>query len=329
MSLTITKSGLLDTVQDIGRYGYQHLGVNPGGAMDNFSAALANALLGKPEQAPVIEMHYPAATITFEKVTAICITGGHFTPVINDIPLPLNQPIIVNHKSKLEFKQWKAGTLCYLAILHDLQLEKWLNSYSTNLKAEAGGWKGRSLKTGDVIQYKNNVKTFSFRGEHPFIKLSWKANIRTKVVSPVSFIKGAEWELLTAEAKKNFTTCTFLLSKNSDRMGYHLEGEELNVKTTAQLVSTGVCFGTVQLLPNGQLIILMADHQTTGGYPKVAYVISTHLPLLAQMRPGTSFTFKETDITAAEQKLFQQNKYLQQVKQACRFKIENITDATL
>lgn len=319
MSLTVFKNGLLDTVQDSGRYGFQHLGINPGGAMDRFSASLANSLLGKPEQDPVIEMHFPAATIIFDKPAIICITGGDFSPAVDDTSLPLNQPVMINQNSKLAFKKWKQGARCYLAVRAHLHVEKWLDSYSTNLKAGAGGWHGRSLQTGDTINYSNNTQRLHFE-VNAFTKLPWKVNLKAKTTSQISFIKGTEWDWLTKDAKNKFKTGTFLISKSSDRMGFHLEGESLAVHSTIQMVSAGVCFGTVQLLPSGQLLILMADHQTTGGYPKVAYVISAHLPLLAQMRPGEAFTFTETDITTAEHKWLEQQKYLQQIRNASNFK---------
>lgn len=328
MSLKIIKKGLLDTVQDGGRYGFQHLGINPNGAIDRFAAALANALLGKEEIAPTLEMHFPAAEILFQEATIICITGGDFSPEINDAPIPLNQPIIVSKNTKLNFKKWVRGARCYLAALDDLVIEEWLNSSSTHLIAKAGGWHGRSLQTEDVIPFKRKIKHFPLPN-NAFTILPWRADIDSTEITSIQFMRGREWNWLTERAKHTFVTSTFRVTNNSDRMGYRLSGEMMGIAKMDQLVTAGVNFGTVQLLPNGQLIILMADHQTTGGYPKVAHVISTHLPLLAQMLPGASFRFKETDLLKAEQALLDQKKYILHLKNACRFNIEKVLNATM
>ena len=156
MSLKIIKTGLFDTIQDMGRYGYQHLGINPGGCMDRYAAALANALLGKELNSPVIEMHFPAATILFEADTLICIAGADMIPTINEQEIPLHQPLKIFAKDLLSFRGLRNGARCYLAILHDLRLESWLGSFSTNSRAEAGGFNGRSLKKEDVIELKSD-----------------------------------------------------------------------------------------------------------------------------------------------------------------------------
>ena len=218
MSLKIIKAGSLDTIQDMGRFGYQSSGINPGGAMDLFSAKLANCLLGKKIVAPVIEMHFPAPIIEFEKATIICITGADFHPIINQISIPINQPIAVNQNAILEFKKVKSGTRCYLSILQDLTIEKWLNSYSTNLKVEAGGYKGRSLKNGDVLQYPqedvicNNLQLKEFK------ILPFKArpfNVPGK--NCIEVIRGNEWNWLTAESQQLFTTKSFTISTLADQ----------------------------------------------------------------------------------------------------------------
>ncbi len=128
MSLEIIKAGILDSIQDVGRYGSQHLGINPGGAMDTLSAQLANALLGKKFNSPVIEIHFPSPTILFNKETIICISGADFSAVINDKKIPIHQPIIVKSGSKLKFQKKISGARCYVAFLHDLDLDKWLKN---------------------------------------------------------------------------------------------------------------------------------------------------------------------------------------------------------
>ena len=137
-------------------------------------------------------------------------------------------------------------------------------------------------------------------------------------------MRGKEWELLTDDSKRTFTSTSFKISGMADRMGYRLIGVPLKLKNKTELISTAVSFGTVQLPPDGQPIILMADHQTTGGYAKIAHVISAHLPAIAQRKTGDLLKFKLTDIRTAEEKLGSQNKHLQQVQFASKMNIEKL-----
>ncbi len=321
MSLRITKSGLLDTIQDDGRWGHQHLGIAPGGAMDRYSAALSNALIGRPVDSPVIELHFPAAQILFEQQTIISLTGADLSPQINGKPVPMNQPMAVAAGAQLQFANHQWGCRTYVSIYNGLKLEPWLGSYSTHLKAAAGPLFGRSLKTGDQIKFETSdlppLAPFT-----DFLLFPWKAQDVVDDREGIEYLLGSEWSWLTEEAKKAFEANTFQLTVAVDRMGYRLGGHPIEAANKEQLVSSGVTFGTVQLLPDGQLIILMADHQTTGGYPRIAQVISAHLPLLAQKRPGDLIRFKQVNLEAAQQKIVAQKKYLQQLQIACKLKME-------
>jgi antagonist of KipI len=319
MSLQITRAGLLDTVQDEGRYGFQHLGINPGGAMDRFAAALANALLGKDLQAPVIELHFPAAEIRFQQPAIICLAGANFHPSLNGTDLPLHQPIAVGKGTTLSFTRKVSGARCYLSLYNALHLDPWLNSYSTNLKAAAGGVVGRKLLRGDVISFSDlNIPV-----EKNFERLPWQYKAEQVQDNVIAVIAGPEWDWLTEESKALFAKSRFAILPASDRMGYRLQGEALAQAQKEQLLSSGVGFGTVQLLPSGQLVVLMADHQTTGGYPRIASVISVHLPRLAQMGGGESLQFALTTIDKAETKWVHQQKSLHDVQNTCKLKIEN------
>lgn len=327
MSLQIIKAGILDTIQDQGRYGYQQLGINPGGAMDRYSAQLANALLGKDLNSPVIEMHFPAAKILFEKETIICITGADYSPTINKKKIPVGQPLAVNKNSEIHFDKKLSGARSYLSVLHDLTLDKWLNSYSTNLVAASGGFKGRSLKKGDILNFKNNLEYKYLPEEKNFALLPWKATESIPLKKEMRFLRGNEWDWLTDDAMNIFTEDNFRITANSNRMGYRLKGNTLYVKEEKQLISSGVTFGTIQLLPDGQLIVLMADHQTTGGYPRVGYVISADLPLLAQCNSADEIKFSAVKHEVAEQELIKQQRNLLNIQTASKFKIENIVNA--
>ncbi len=322
MSLKIIKAGLLDTIQDQGRYGYQHLGINPGGAMDKYSAGLTNALLGKDLDAPVIEMHFPAATILFEQEMIICITGGNFSPTINHKPIPLHQPLFVNKKTTLRFGKKISGSICYLATTADFELKKWLHSYSTNIVAVAGGYKGRALKKDDKIDIIKNTEIKKI-SEKDFYTLPWIATGTVSSTKEIRFIRGNEWDGLSIDATERFVKSKYKISNNSNRMGYRLTGETLYVNEKKELISSAVTFGTIQLLPTGQLIILMADHQTTGGYPRIAHVISADLPALAQCSTGEEINFNEIRIVVAQELFITQQRELLQIQTAAKFKMEN------
>jgi antagonist of KipI len=328
MSLKIIKAGILDTIQDMGRTGYRHLGINPSGCMDIFSAQLSNALLGKKLESPVIETHFPASTFVFQQVTIACITGANFSATINGQPIPLHQPFLVKENSLLKFEKLVSGAHCYISDLHNLQVDEWLQSASTNLKAAAGGWKGRRLWKDDCISYKKDIDIPVTVIKEPFNILHWKAS-SLQIDKNMNCIKGNEWDWLTQQSQLNFQNSVFSISNLSDRMGYRLYGEELAALTTDQLISSAVNFGAIQLLPNGQLIVLMADHQTTGGYPRIAHVSATSLPSLAQLKPNDEIRFRFISLQQAEDDLIQQQKYLEQLQNACKLKIENLLHAPM
>jgi antagonist of KipI len=323
MSLRIIKAGILDTIQDQGRYGSQHLGVNPGGAMDRFAAQAVNMLMGNKIDEPVIEIHFPASVFLFEHETMISIGGADFSATINGEDIPLWQPIITTKNSVLQFQKWKKGARCYLAIKEKLNIQKWLNSYSTNIKAGSGGFNGRALQKDDVISFKEKKEYKKILKNNDLVILPWKADIvwSKKPIERIVVFFGNEWNRLTEESKNKFLNEPFVIGSLADRMGYHLQGT-LRAKEDGELVSSAVSFGTIQLLPNGELIVLMADHQTTGGYPRIAHVVSAHLPFLAQSQPGDKIYFRLTDQEHAEDLLFLQQQHLLQLQNACKFRLE-------
>jgi antagonist of KipI len=323
MSLRIIKAGVFDTIQDLGRFGFQHLGINPGGAMDRFAAQSANMLVGNSVHEPVIELHFPASTLLFECETMFALGGADFSATINGDDIPLWQPILAAKNSILQFQKWKQGARCYLAIREKLNIEKWLHSYSTNVKAGAGGFNGRTLQRDDAIAFKEKHDYKWLLKEDDLRILNWKADILWNITPTdrIAVTPGNEWDWLTDRAKNKFLKEAFVIGSLADRMGYRLQGE-LIPKQNGELISSVVSFGTIQLLPNGELIILMADHQTAGGYPRIAHVVSAHLPLLAQKQPGDEIYFRLTDQQRAEDLFVQQHQHLLQLQNACKFKLE-------
>ncbi|WP_205511201.1 biotin-dependent carboxyltransferase family protein [Longitalea arenae] len=321
MSLTIIKPGLLDTIQDLGRTGYSRLGINAGGVMDRYAAQVANMLVGNDTGEAVIEIHFPGAQFLFEQNTLISITGGDFNALLNDEPIPLWHPVVVRKNAVLHFPGLQSGSRCYLAVHGGFCVNKWLNSYSTHLKAGAGGFHGRKLEKGDEISFRESRIYFAglLKPGREYEVLKWQVDTGNTYRHPneIYMIKGNEWDQLTESSQQHMVEDNFTIHPFSDRMGYQLKGVDLKRSIDTELVSSGVSFGTIQLLPNGQLIVLMADHQTTGGYPRIGHVISAHLPKLAQLRPSDCIHFKITDIGTAEDLLLAQQQELNILQRAC------------
>lgn len=327
MSLLITKHGLLDTIRDEGRYGYQHLGINPGGAMDRTAMRVANMLVGNDPAEVVIEMHFPAAEIQFEQTILIALAGADFSATINREEAPLLHPIMIQKGSTLRFGKQQKGARVYLAIQDGFVADEWLDSYSTNLKAKAGGYKGRPLQKNDRLVLKQEQQYAFLNKAHAFEILPWQAKVSDLYSKDVfRFIAGTEYELLSDALKTQLQTRSFIISRESDRMGYRLQGEALQLVTQKEMISAAVTRGTIQLLPDGQLIILMADHQTTGGYPRIGHIISADISSLAQMRPGENFSLQQVTIAEAEKIIYKQEMNLQQLQNACNFRLKEYLD---
>jgi antagonist of KipI len=320
MSINIIKAGVLDTIQDMGRNGYGSIGISTGGAMDTYAARLANYLTGNNGCEPLLEMHFPGPQILFEENALIALAGGDFSATVDNEHIPAWQPLIVRKNTLMQFPHWQKGARVYLAVKGGFQSERWLGSNSTHLKVGAGGFSGRKLQKGDIIPFKAsecNAKSFLNEKDNLHV-FPWRANITNTYRNPdvIFVVKGREWNWLPEEERSKFLNHEFHIRQSSDRMGYQLNGENLFIPNNTELISSPVNFGTVQLLPEGQMIILMADHQTTGGYPRIANVISAHLPKLAQRREGERIVFRLVDNDIAEKLFIAQEKELQIQKQS-------------
>lgn len=325
MNLRVIKAGVLDTVQDLGRYEWQQLGINPGGVMDRWSAQVANILVNNKKEEAVIELHFPSSEFIFEEPALITICGANFSPHVNGEEIPCYQPVLINKYSILQFYGLQRGARAYLAVHGGFDIPVWLNSYSTNLKAGTGGYNGRSLQKDDQIVIRSlTPEVLSLLGKKEFMILPWKADTvwDENETKAISILKGNEWDRLPDESKERMQSQVFAVTHQSDRMGYYLQGDNLSVLTNEDLISSAVSFGTIQLLPDGQLIVLMADHQTTGGYPRVAHVISSHHSRLAQMKTGDKIRFRLSDQQAAEELLLKQQQHLLQLQNACTFRLQ-------
>jgi antagonist of KipI len=322
MSLKILKAGVADSIQNSGRYGWQYLGINPGGAMDHYAMTLANILVCNDDHEAVIEMHFPASVFLFQQASVIALAGTGFSANLNGEYIPLYQPVFVSKNSVLLFEEPGQGTRTYLAVKGGFDIPSWLNSYSTNIKAGAGGFMGRVLQKNDELPLKQTIHLPEKIMQQEKFVFPWRADPDwgDAAKDEIFVIPGNEWEWLTNASQQDFENNEFIITPHSDRMGYRLSGTVLQSHTTDELVSSAVGFGTVQLLPDGQLIVLMADHQTTGGYPRVAHVISAHHSKLAQRRPGNAIRFKLTTLQMAEALFIKQQQHLSLLREACRLR---------
>ena len=316
MSILIKKAGLLTTIQDLGRIGFKRFGINQNGVMDKTAARLINILLGNDENEAVLEMHFPAPEIFFEEPTCFAIGGADFGAKLNAKPIENWRIHFADKGSTLKFSEKKFGNRTYLAIKNGFKIENWLGSKSTNLKANIGGFHGRKLINSDRIQF-NQITDSKF--QIPNCRISNSIIPFYSKFPTIRLIAGAEFEFLTTQSQEKILNENFTITQNSDRMGFRLKGESLQLQTTKELVSSGVNFGTIQLLPDGQMIILMADQQTSGGYPRIANVISTDLPLLAQLGTNDKVAFHLISIEEAENLLIKFEYELNLLKTAVKF----------
>ena len=279
--MKLIKKGLLDTWQGLPIYGLQHEGIPPGGAMDTFSLQIANALVGNDVYDKALEMHFPAGVYQFETSTLIAICGANFTACVDNVEVPMNQPIKVPPGAILSCKKPVSGQRVYVA--------------------------ARALQDEQVSRVK--ILPWSMNPENVFTD------------EPIRILFGREWEQIKACSQQLVLSKSFAISATSNRMGYQLIQEPLKTLAKENMLSSAVTAGTIQLLPSGQLVVLMAGHQTTGGYPRIAHVISADLPRLAQKGAGDSLRFTLTDAVTAEYEWILQQNYLQQVRNVCALKL--------
>ncbi|MFE5317525.1 biotin-dependent carboxyltransferase family protein [Paenibacillus sp. NPDC056579] len=313
MTIHVRKPGLLTTVQDAGRYGYQKYGVIVSGVMDSFAHRTANLLVGNDEQAASLEMTIIGPSLYFEAAALIAVCGSDFSAKADGMPVPMWRPVYIKAGTTLEFGSSREGCRGYLAVSGGMDVPKHMNSYSTYLRAGFGGFEGRALKEGDLLQLKPVTalgrkmlrRLESEAGETAFHSVKWRISYEImpayKPNPEIRVIPGAQYDLFDSDCIEALLSSEFKVQPQSDRMGYRLAGQPLAMLERKEMLSEPVTFGTIQVPPDGNPIVLMADRQTTGGYPKVAQVITADLPLLAQAQIGSGVRFKLADLHEAQE----------------------------
>lgn len=327
MSTKITRPGIMSTLLDAGRTGYRHIGIGSGGAMDRFALGLANYLVGNDDKAAVIEMHFPAPEIIVEQDTIMALTGADFSATLDGMPLPPWRAFTVKKDAVLRFVKPILGARAYLAVSGGWQAQKWLGSYSTQLRLGAGGHAGRALQKDDRISFLSNADSFAESKILPWHISQAELDSFYQPLDQIRCVQGPEYELLDDTAKDNFEKQDFIISQQSDRMGYRLDSPPVMTTPASEMISSATDAGTIQILPGGRCIILMADHQTTGGYPRIASVIKSDLPSLAQAGPGQKIRFKMIGLKEAEDHYINMKRRMDEIKTACYLHLKKWTTA--
>ena len=302
MSLQVMRPGLLSTVQDRGRHGHQHLGLCPAGAMDPVALALANALVGNAPEEAALEITILGPELVFEDDALVALCGAEFAG-----GFPRQRPVLVAAGAKLSIGRVQRGARAYLAIAGGFALEPVLGSRATYLPGRFGGFQGRALRRGDSLPLRKDVAALS---KQRFLRLK-RAKGRTVrwLVPPLTLpehepvvlhaMEGPHCAGFDAASQRAFFDATWKIAPESNRMGFRLAGPALVRADRGEILSGPTCLGTVQVPASGVPIALMADHQTTGGYPRIAEIASADVPRLAQVAPGGAVRFARCDLKTA------------------------------
>ncbi|WP_413378411.1 biotin-dependent carboxyltransferase family protein [Alkalihalobacillus sp. 1P02AB] len=295
---TVEKPGLLSTIQDQGRYDFLRDGMSPSGAIDFFAFQIGNLLLGNEKNAPALELTIVGPTLKALSTCQICITGADLEAKIDDKQISCWKVVTVKKGQRLTFSVAKKGMRAYLAVRGGFAASYLFGSYSTYLRANIGGYEGRALQRDDVL--------YRLKDDGEIVRSGFglgRGAIPTYHDSEIiRVVLGPDEACFTEEALSDFISKPFTVSNQSDRMGVRLEGDSLShLNGKTDILSEAVTFGTIQVPASGKPIILMADRQTTGGYPRIGHVISVDLPKVAQARPGDRFVFEAVSVEEAQQ----------------------------
>ena len=325
MSLRVESPGLLSTLQALGRAGYQHLGVGPGGALDEVSHRLANLLVGNPPGAPTLEITLVGPRLRFEQDSLMALGGADLSATLDGQPLPLWRPVLVRTGTCLAFGKPRLGARSYLAVEGGFEAPSLLGSASTHLGAGFGGFQGRALRAGDrlrfgpapSISYPRLRQRFA-QERGPCLAPDWFAPWFRELdfgrPALLGLVPGPQGTDLTPASRTALLEGEFPVSPDSNRMGIRLQGPALALERPREMISSGVATGTLQLPPDGHPILLLADRQTTGGYPRLGEVATVDLPKAAQLRPGESLRFASLSLEEAQARLRQRETRLQELE---------------
>jgi len=302
MGLEVLRAGLQSTVQDQGRFGYAHLGVSASGAADNFALRVGNILVGNPKQSAGIEMTIIGDKYRFKSDSYIALTGSEFEAELDNKPIPFWRGWPINNDQILDIRSTKTGARCYLCVAGGINVEDVMGAKTTHLTSGIGGGHGRILKKQDELDFgslDNSIK--------PVQEINEPMTTDNEIIRVT---KGRQWLWFDKKQKNKFFQHQYCVSDLSNRMGLRLKQNTINTKKENEIITAGIPLGSVQIPGDGQPIISFVEHQTTGGYPVIANVISADLRKVGQLKSGDCFQFELISFSRAEKLKVDQEKFL-------------------
>jgi len=320
---------LVTTIQDLGRIGYQKFGVNVSGAMDPWALRAANLLVGNPENTGAVEITVIGPDVTFEDDTLLAITGANLSPTVNGVPVPMYRPVALKAGTVLSFGRPRLGVRAYLAISGGFDVPKVMGSQSTYARAGIGGFEGRPIRSGDTIPTgkptelgEKLLKKLLVKGK-PAAWTDWFAGrlymYESALKEPVRYTEGLQYQLFTERSKQLLDEGHFIVTTNSDRIGYRLQGPKLGLTEQVEMISEMCALGTIQVPPEGYPIVLMADHQSCAGYPEIGQVALVDIGKVAQKGPKDMISFKKISREEAEDEYIFMEQKMREIREAISF----------
>ncbi len=300
--IEVLSPGLLTTIQDLGRYGFAHLGISPAGAADRLSLRIANRLVGNDENVAAFEMTLVGATLRFHQPCTIALAGA----AIASTAVPMVKAVRVDTGFELQCGPLREGARTYLAIAGGIDVPEVLGSVSTHLAAGFGGFQGRALKKGDVLKIGREVR-------EPAEVHSARLDDLLRPRRAVRVTRGPQHYFFEQRDVESFCTSEYVVTEQSNRLGLRLSGTRLTPSVREELLTEGVSLGAIQIPPDGQPIVLFVDQQTTGGYPKLANVIAADMHCIGQLRPRDMLQFEMISVEDAIAALREQENAIAEV----------------
>ena len=307
MGFVTENPGVLTTIQDEGRYGYEQFGMSPAGPMDLRAFRTANILVGNPWGESALEATVLGPVLCFDQDNVIALTGADMGPALNGWPCPMYQAVAVKAGDLLTLGAAKTGCRTYIAFAGGLDVPQVMGSRATALQNKVGGFQGRKLAKGDRI---------GFRAPNPALALPRTAPAPAPAGREVTIrvILGPQEDSFTEDGLNTFLSQPYTVSKDFDRMGCRLEGAQIAHKTDGNIISDGMVTGAIQVPTSGLPIIMLAERQTVGGYTKIAAVISADLPLVGQRKAGDMIRFQAVGVEDAHRLWREENRALEELR---------------
>ena len=302
MGLEVLRAGLQSTVQDQGRFGYAHLGVSASGAADNFSLTIGNILVGNPKHYAGIEMTIIGDKYHFKSDAFVALTGSDFEAELDNKSIPFWKRLPIKKGQILDIRSTKNGARCYLCVAGGINIEDVMGAKTTHLTSGIGGLHGRILKNLDELEFGPLDDLIK-----PIKKVNDSITTDTKIIKVT---KGVQWPWFDKNQKNKLFQHQYQVTKLSNRMGLRLIGNAIKTKKGNEITTAGISLGSIQIPGDGQPIISFVEHQTTGGYPIIANVVSADIRKVGQLKAGDCFQFELISFSSAEKLKVDQEKFI-------------------